>query len=56
VLGADGPIKPRKFEAQPDCAQLRKVVAFRLDGPADYTLQLSGSPRASPAVVITLDR
>jgi hypothetical protein len=37
-------------------AAANQPPAFRLDGPADSTLQRSGSPRASPAVVIALDR
>lgn len=56
VVGPSGAVTSSKFTMQAGCEVLRKSVAFPLEAETDYWIELSGSPTASPALLVTPDR
>jgi hypothetical protein len=56
LVGPSGAVQSSKFTMQAGCEALRKSVAFPLEPETDYWIELSGSPTADPAFLVTPDR
>src|SRR5262245_43098819 len=56
MVGPAGAVKSSKFTGRSGCGVLHKSVAFPLDGETDYWIELSGSPKADPLLLVTPDR
>ena len=56
VVGPSEAVTSTKFTMQMGCEALRKSVVFPLEPETDYWIELSGSPTADPALLVTPDR